>query len=67
MGEKREILTGGGDRSAHGGYGFAWWNGDKIGTTVGRRDAAIFGRGGGAETEGCGQVLLKDCHGGILD
>src|SRR5260370_38062227 len=67
MGEKSEILTSGGDSLAGGGYGSPWRHRDKVGTAVGRRDAAIFGRGRGAETEGCGKVLLKDCHGEALD
>src|SRR5260370_37161510 len=67
MGEKGEILAGGGDGFAGGGCGPAWRNSDQVGTAVGRRDTAIFGRGRGAETKGCGKVLLKDCHGEILE
>jgi len=67
MGEKGEILACGGNGFASGGYGPAWRNSDQVGTAIGRRDAAIFLRSRGAKAKRCGKVLLKDCHGEILE
>src|SRR6202012_3311461 len=67
MREKSKELTGCGHRRSHRGHVLARWNGDEIGTTIGCRSAAIFRRGRGAEAERCGKVLLKICHGEVLD